>query len=875
MIEPDSVVDVATLVTRWNQTALPYDRASDLIDAVRDCASRTPNSVAVECDGSRLTFRELDLRASRFGAYLRARGVQAESLVGIFVERSVEMIVAVLGIQRAGGAYVPIDPAYPADRIDFILRDCGASLVVTHEHLREALPNIGVPVISLDRDAREIDCLEPIAPLPSDPRRLAYAIYTSGSTGRPKGVLVEHGSVINLLAGVRALLRIGPGDTMLALAPLAFDMSVLDMYLPLTSGARIVVASRDTAMNPKALIALIKETGVTHMQATPSTWRMLVEAGWSGRADMTIIVGGEALPGPLADRLFERGHAVWNFYGPTEATVWATSHRISCRGERPTIGMPMSNVCTYVLDADGALTPLGEVGELCIGGAGVARGYLQRPELTHARFIANAFDPQRAPRLYKTGDLARYYADGAIEFLGRSDDQVKLRGYRIELGEVENALMRLPGIGAAVTSVREDIAGEPRLIGYVTATEPIDSSAMRRALATTLPAYMVPDAIMVLDTLPLNVNGKVDRKQLPPPIHAPSVRETIAPRTPLEASLLAIWEDVLTMHPIGVTDDFFELGATSIVAARIFDRIERELGASLPLSPLFAAPTIERLAELIERGSIERRWTSLVPIQPSGTKRPLFFVHGGAGTILHFHDLAKRLGKDQPFYGFQMQGLYGDAAPHTTVEQMAAHYIAEMKTIQPAGPYAIGGYCFGGIVAFEMARKLREDGDGVALLATVNGPSPDYINRFGGPSNAVAAPEPEAPRDPLGACVFALKRLYWTMQWEMRVGMGTRLFDARTRAYAALRRALPEGWRRLAIYRICFTAEKVYRAAAYDGTMLIFYGAGLYRQSDLGWSPYVRSVKSYVVSGDHVSQRDAMFEPKIAVVSDMLKKTLE
>ena len=856
--------------------------ARDLVGSVQRCARDHAAAVAVQCGDEQLTFAELDRRADRLGGYLAAHGVTCESLVAVFLERSVDMYVAVLGIQRAGGAYLPIDPAYPVDRIAFMLADSGAAVVVTHEALRTSLPQTSAHVVSLDRDRAAIAGAALASPPPADPHRLAYTIYTSGSTGRPKGVSIEHGSVLNLLDGISDLLTIGAGDTLIALAPLAFDMSVLDVYLPLTTGARIVVASRATATNPKALVALMESCEVTHMQATPSAWRMLVEAQWNGQPGLTAIAGGEALPPALADHLLDRVGALWNLYGPTEATVWATAHRVTRRDERPTIGRPMRNVSTYVLDADRRPVPAGVVGDLFIGGDGLARGYLHRPDLTAERFIANPVDPLDSPRIYHTGDVARLRDDGCIEFLGRSDQQVKLRGYRIELGEVESALERQRAIQAAVVTVREDTAGDPRLIAYVVGApgDAVVPDAARRALLATLPAYMVPDAVVVLDALPLNANGKVDRGALPRPAAVPRSNggDAVAPRTPIEARLAAIWEDVLDLRPIGVTDDFFDLGATSIAAARVFDRIERELGADLPLSPLFAAPTIERLAALIERGSDGARWSSLVPVQPNGTKTPLFFVHGGAGTILHFHALARRLGDDQPLYGLQMRGLYGDVPPNLTVEAMADHYIAELRSVQPHGPYAIGGYCFGAIVAYEMAQRLTKLGERVAVLASINGPSPAYIKRFGGPRN-ITVPEPVAPPDLPGRLIFAVKRTWWTVRWQAqwagREGIRNRFFDARTWLYGTLRRRLPDAWRRLAIYRICHVAEKTYRARPYAGSLLVFHGAGLYRRDDLGWATLVGGeLQSHESPGFHETQRDAMFEPHVAAIAETLSGEL-
>ncbi|HYZ16696.1 MAG TPA: amino acid adenylation domain-containing protein [Candidatus Acidoferrum sp.] len=853
---------------RWNATETRYDRHRTLVGEVRRHAAIAPDDVAVACDDETLTYAQLDTRANALATVLRARGVAPGVLVAVFVERSVDMLVAVVGIHAAGGAYVPIDPSYPEERIGFMLSDSQAPVVVTQERLRGVLPRLPVEVVTLEQAANAAPDVIPFEP---DPHHLAYVIYTSGSTGRPKGVLIEHGNVANLLAGIEPAIPIGRGDTLVALAPLSFDMSVLDVYLPLANGARMVVATRETATNPRALIALMQRCGVTHMQATPSTWRMLIDAGWSGMRGLTAVTGGEAVPAPLAAQLLERVDRLWNLYGPTEATVWATIHRITT-DDPTTIGTPLANVRTRILDPHGHPLPVGITGELHLGGDGLARGYLNRPELTAERFIADPIDSQS--RLYRTGDLGRYRDDGCIEYLGRNDFQVKLRGHRIELGEVEDALTSQPGVRSAVAIVREDVPGDPRLIGYVAVGSNTDIAAptLRRALLRSLPAYMVPDSVVVLDDLPLNDNGKVDRKRLPLPAGRAHESGGVAPRTPLEARLLEIWEEVLDLRPIGVTDDFFDLGATSITAARVFERIERELGASLPISPLFQAPTIERLAELIEAGRAQRRWTSLVPIQPLGTKTPIFCVHGGAGTILHFQPLARRLGTDQPFYGLQMQGLYGDAPPHLTVEAMAKHYIREIRSVQPHGPYRIFGYCFGGIVAFEIVRQLRRAGEDVSVLVSINGPSPEYIRTKGGPGGQRDADAKLPPvRGPRAQAILLAKRAYWKLRWELGEGRPTRWLDLRTHVCARLRRPLPDGWRRLAIYRICWRAERRYRPYAVDVPVVVFAAEGLYRSSDLGWAPYAAGgITTFEVPGRHRNQREAMAEPHAGFLAERL-----
>ncbi|GAC1542509.1 MAG: amino acid adenylation domain-containing protein [Vulcanimicrobiaceae bacterium] len=835
----------------WNATARPLRSQANLVDLLRERAARSPDAIAVEYEGCVLSYAALDERAERLATYLAGCGVGAGTLVALLVERSLDMVVAVLGVQRAGGAYVPIDADYPRDRIDFMLADSGAALVIVHESLRAKLPANVPRVVSLDADRPAIDGVSSAAshavPRADD---LAYVIYTSGSTGRPKGVAIEHRQVVNFLAGMEAAVQLRPGHTLVAVASLAFDISGLDMYLPLTTGARVVLAPRDVAVDPKALRALLERSGVTHMHATPSTWRMLVDAGWRGQRDLVILCGGEALSQQLAGQLRERAAEVWNLYGPTEATIWATLQRVTA-GEAITIGRPMANVTAYVLDAALQPVPVGVAGDLFLGGAGIARGYLNRPELTEQRFVADPFSSGGGARMYRTGDVARFCGDGRLDYSGRADFQIKLRGYRIELGEIEAALAAQNDVRAALALVREDTPGEQRLVAYVVVAPGarLGAASLRRALVEKLPAYMVPEAIVVLDELPLNTNGKVDRGRLPAPERGRSGERDdsdgyVAARSGLERRLVAIWEDVLDMRPVGVTDDFFDLGASSIAAARVFDRIERELGATLPLSPLFAAPTIEKLAAQIERGRSDGRYTSLVPIQPKGERTPIFWVHGGAGTILHFQPLARALGAEQPFYGFQMQGLYGDAPPHVSVETMAAHYVCELRSVQPHGPYALAGYCFGAIVAVEMAHQLERAGERVALLAAVNGPSPRYIRAH---------------------------RIWRGKRWALRAGW----YVLRARLSAVLRRPLADRWRQETIFLIAYDAETRYRPRVYSGKLLLFKAAGLYDEETLGWRDlFARGVEVVEIPGEQKNGRSTMQEPHVRHIGSRLTEEL-
>jgi amino acid adenylation domain-containing protein len=555
--------------------------------------------------GATLTYAELDSRADALAWRLRGLGVGPGSRVGLCVERSPEMVVGLLGILKAGGAYVPLDPGYPIDRLSFMVRDSRMTTLVTQGHVRAELPLEVRDVVLLESvEAGKGPFSDSGGATPNDP---AYVIYTSGSTGTPKGVLVPHHSVVNFLASVREEPGITASDVLLAVTTLSFDIAVLELYLPLTVGARVVIASREVASDGSALLAAVRAHGVTIMQATPSTWRLLLAAGWSRSEPVKVLCGGEALPLDLARELVKRSPSVWNMYGPTETTVWSTRWRVDERVERVLIGKPLANTNLYVLDPRGQQVPTGVIGELFIGGAGVALGYHDRAQLTGERFVP---DPFRGggERMYKTGDLVRFLADGNVECLGRNDSQVKLRGFRIELGEIENALSQHPQVLQAVVIVREDRPGDARLVAY-TALRPDTSAsdtALRAHLKKTLPEYMLPQHFVHLDQIPVLPNGKVNRRALPPPDmnQARSEEGFVAPRTPTEEMLATIWQEVLAIGRVSVQDDFFALGGHSLLATQVIARLRRDRGLDVSFRKMFEAPTIEKLAALIDASDV-------------------------------------------------------------------------------------------------------------------------------------------------------------------------------------------------------------------------------------------------------------------------------
>ncbi len=716
------------ILGEWNRTELGYPRQHCVHQLFSLQTSRTPASVAVVCGRESITYRQLDERSNQLARYVQARGVKSGMLAGICVERSIDMLIAVLAVLKAGAAYVPLDPSFPPERLSLMAQDAGLGLLITQEKLAGIVKTAASTVL-LDAEHKQIARHEPsVLSSEANPESLAYVIYTSGSTGKPKGVAIHHRALVNLLHAVLREPGISATDSLLAVTTLSFDIAGLELFAPLLAGGKVVLATREEASDGRRLREILASSAATVLQATPATWRMLIDSGWSTTPGLKMLCGGEPLPPDLASELLDRGGELWNMYGPTETTIWSSWTKVA-RDKPITIGRPAPNQTFYVLDPKLQPVPVGVPGELHIGGDGVATGYHRRTELTAERFLDNPF---AAGRMYRTGDRARLQPDGAIEMLGRADNQVKVRGFRIELGEVESALSSCPGVRAAAVVARQDASGQNVLAGYFVSAS-VEGNSLRAHLKQCLPDYMIPAHLIPLAELPKTPNGKLDRKALPAPDAVrpePGCKEA-APRDALESTLIGIWESVLNVRPIGRNDNFFEIGGHSVLAARMFARMEKVVGKALPLATLFQGPTIERLAALLRDGGWTPPWSSLVPIRPDGALPPFFFVHPIGGNVLSFAGFASHFDPDQPVYGLQARGLDGKQAPTYSVEQMAADYVQEIRAAQPHGPYHVGGFSAGGIVAFEMARKLREAGERVDVLALldtrIDSPAPSSL----------------------------------------------------------------------------------------------------------------------------------------------------
>jgi amino acid adenylation domain-containing protein len=587
------------IVVEWNDTRVNYPKDLCLHALFEAQVERTPDATAVVCEEERLSYRELNARANQLAHHLRKLGVGAEVLVGICMERSVEMMVALLGILKAGGAYVPLDPAYPEERLAFMIKDSGLQVLITHEPFRSTLTDQVEKLVRMDKDWPVIS-QEGRENLASEiePENLAYVIYTSGSTGRPKGVQICHRSLVNLLTSMRARPGLTEEDSLLAVTTISFDIAALELYLPLMVGARCVLASRESSGDGQRLWKMLDDYEITVMQATPSTWKLLLQSGWPGKADLKILCGGEAMPRELAEQLISRACSVWNMYGPTETTVWSSLHRVTSSAGLIPIGRPIGNTQMYLLDRNMQPVPVGVIGELYIGGDGLARGYRNRAELNAEKFIPNPFGCEPGARLYKTGDVARCRADGNIECLWRIDNQVKVRGFRIELGEIESVLREHPAIRDVCVIVREDRPGDPRLVAYVVpAKEQLFSvKDLLSFVKEKLPSYMIP-ILVALERFPLTANGKLDRRALPAPDHVELSDDQSSGglREPIEELLAGIWTDVLKVERVSIYDNFFDLGGHSLLATQVVARLQKELGLRIKANEL-AFQTLGQLA---------------------------------------------------------------------------------------------------------------------------------------------------------------------------------------------------------------------------------------------------------------------------------------
>jgi len=828
-ILPADLSESEAKIADWNDTKVDYPEHTAVHEFVSLNAEKYPDTIAIKYKDTSISYKQLNEKANRISTYLIENQVNPGDTIALILDRSVEMMACLLAIMKSGAAYIPVDPDYPVKRIEYMLADSSVKLLISSEKYKGRFASQDIKEVILEDIGDQLAGYSSANPdvivKGSD---LAYIIYTSGSTGQPKGIAIEHHSLTNFLCSMQKQPGISACDKLLAVTTISFDISGLELYLPLISGAELILTDADTARDGRELLDLVKSEKVSIMQATPSTWRMMLESNWEEPFDLKSLCGGEALPKDLAELLLEKCNSLWNMYGPTETTIWSAVKQITSMEDPITIGRPINNTQFYILDQHLHPVPIGSTGEIYIGGAGLAREYINKPELTEKSFINNPFSGENSERIYRTGDLGKFMPDGEIQCFGRIDNQVKIRGYRIELGAIEEALNIQETIKESVVMAREDRPGDQRLVAYIISEKdtvpnikPEQITAWKNGLKEVLPSYMIPGDYILLDKIPLLPNGKIDRKSLPRPNQSGvGDKNKELPKTETEKLAAKIWEEILGTGSISLTDDFFELGGHSLLAVQVMIRLEKETGIKLPLTTLFKAPVLALFAGLIESGKhdqatdkqtdteneitletkdisegfvpprtdieklvaeiwaehlglesvgvyddffelgghslmairvlnqLEKKtgkrlplatlfehttvesmammlkmdaksitWDSLVAIKPHGQKMSLYIVHGAGLNVLFFNTLAKNMDPEQPVYGLQAKGLNGIDEPLEKIEDMAAYYISEIVKQNPKGPYALAGFSFGGIIAYEMAKQLKAMGREVKMLA--------------------------------------------------------------------------------------------------------------------------------------------------------------
>jgi amino acid adenylation domain-containing protein len=865
--------ELRRMLAEWNDTACEYPSGRCVQHLFEERVARAPEAVAVVFEDEQLSYGELNGRANRIARYLRKAGVGPETRVGVMLERGPSMIESVLGVLKAGGCYVPLDAQLPRERLAYMLEDAGAAVLLTERKPAEQLGDAtGVRVICLDL-VREQLAAESAENFESGATadNLAYVIYTSGSTGRPKGVMVEHRSLCNMAVAQADTFGLGAEDRVLQFASLSFDASIFEIVAALYAGAALCLVARETLLGGPDFIRFLRERGVTFTLLPPSVLGVLPGAELPDLK--TLCVGGAPCPAEVLAR-WSKARRFFNLYGPTEATVYATAALCADDGQPPPIGRPIFNTQAYLLDADLKPVPVGAVGEIYLAGVGLARGYLNHPALTAERFIPNPFGNATGARLYRTGDLARYLPEGEIEFVGRVDSQLKIRGFRVELGEIESVLGVHPSVRQATVFEREAPNGEMRLAAYLLPREgeAPDVSELRDYLSERLPAYMIPSAFVFVNSFPLTVSGKIDARSLPQPIWTPAVRETgrAAPRNTREEALIEMWEGLLGTKGIGIRDNFFEFGGNSILMMQAIAQTNEAFDVNLPVAAFYESPTIEAIADIILKlwrapmleeasevfdANMQARPAPIFALQPVGSKPPFFCVHPVGGHLGDYRELARELAAyDQPVYGLQAWGLDEDAEPSDRVEEMAASYAEAVLSVQPRGPFRLGGYCSGGVLALEVARELRRRGHEVSLLALL-GAQPNLANS--------AALDEIMPNFDLFSSVFFGDELKITLTHEALRPLGRE--ERMEKIWEEFCRQSPVDSARLGktifrrlykVYMANMRATANYTPRPFDGRVALFESAEQQAKHERGsdWEGFCRGpLERHRLEGNHIT----------------------
>jgi amino acid adenylation domain-containing protein len=836
------------ILAQSRETARPSERTECVQQMFESQVSQRPDATAVVFENERVTYGELNARANQLAHHLRSLGAGPEVLVGIFLEDSIERIVALLGVLKSSAAFVPLDTKYPAERLRLMLDDTRMPLLVTERRLALELPTLDLRTVYFDDDHDLIARQSVQNPSPAaGPENLAYVIYTSGSTGRPKGVLIEHRSLSNVTAVLASDFRVQRESRILQFFSSSFDPSVLDVHISLSSGATLCLASKESLMPGENLLRTLREQGITSVHLPPSALAVMEPEELPQLQQL--MCGGEVCTADLVRRWSSPGRRFLNAYGPTETTILVTFSECLDKEKTPAIGRAIGGTEIYVLDSRMRPVPVGVPGEVYIGGVVVARGYLNRAELTAEKFIPHPFSQQPGARLYRTGDKARLLPNGEIDYLGRVDEQLKVRGFRIEPGEIENALRQLPSVHEALVAAREVAPGDKRLIAYIVKRQESTINELRGSLKERLPEYMIPSAFVFLEEIPLTPQGKYDRRALPT-LGRFEESHLVAPRDVLELQLTELWEELLHV-PCGVTDDFFELGGHSLLAVRLMSRIERLYGKNISLATLFKAPTIESLSSILRLEKDGSSSSPLVPIQPHGSEQPFFCVHPVSGNVLCYRALARRLGAQQPFYALQARGVDDEQEPHTQVEAMAADYLEAVRTIQSHGPYLLGGWSMGGLIALEMARQLHAQGEEVRLVALFDTKAPDGEEEMTDDASLLAS--------------FALHLGLSKEQIEEAADASVLLEHAKAASIIPHDMSLARLSQQFRVFKANVRAARSYRLNDLPANIALFRATE--RSPGLGWE----NLEVYDTPGSHMTM---LREPNVSVLAERLAECL-
>jgi amino acid adenylation domain-containing protein len=861
-----------------------YPKEKSIAYLFSEQARKTPFRRALSFGNQTLTYRQLEERSNQLSHYLKSKGVLKEERIPVCMEKSIDLIIVILGILKAGCAYVPLDPEYPSERIRFMLEDTGAGKIFCTRNCLDILGSPDNRLIILVDEEWDLIFREPVRPvsIPGNGRDLAYVMYTSGSTGRPKGVMIENRNVISLVRGVHYV-NLSGRNVLLNTGSASFDASSFEYWSMLLNGGELVLGPEQTLLNSDLLKQEIRKRKVNIMWFTSSLLNQWIELDMAVFEGLrTVIAGGEKLSEQHIEKLRNRYPSleVINGYGPTENTTFSLTYHVKERQiTKPIpIGTPIENRTAYILNNQLQLCGIGVIGELFVGGAGVARGYLNCPDLTKERFLPDPFSSEPGAKMYRTGDLSRQMPDGNLEFHGRLDDQVKIRGFRIEPAEIESVIQQFPGIQQTAVLARGHRSSEKKLIAYIVSPGAFSKEELTIFLESRLPAFMIPRVFIPLNRLPLNANGKLDRNALPDPDLLPEFGNRIIkePQTETQHLLADIWKEALHVQQLSIDDNFFELGGHSLIAVRVMKWIEEKSKHRLPITALFEAPTIEKLSDLLEQDEKKDSWNSLVQIKPGGNKPPLYIVHGSGLTVLIFHALAMGLDADQSVYGLQARGLNGVDEPFDNMEEIAAYYVGEILQQNPRGPYNLAGYSFGGIVAFEMAKQLKAAGREMNMLAIFD-TNADHASHFD--DWALKMSKKFKRQFPKIKFILSSFRKYpaETLSYQFNF-LKSKCIRLIANAGIFKKMAIEEQHLDFADkinYKHHIAFEK-YKLEPYNGSIDLFrVKSRMYFLDDpvyLGWKPYaLQGINIHEISGDH---KTFLLSPNVQELSNMLGRII-